>query len=58
MTEPLNLKEIEKKAWRSTFEDGLWDIYLGSLFFIMGVSPLLRIHKVKVSGMILKAGEK
>jgi hypothetical protein len=29
MTTPLNLKEIERKAFRSTYQDGLLDIYLG-----------------------------
>jgi len=29
MTTQLNLKEIERKAFRSTYQDGLWDIYLG-----------------------------
>ncbi|MBY8988710.1 MAG: hypothetical protein KGD61_09670 [Candidatus Lokiarchaeota archaeon] len=42
MAEPIDLKALEKKAWRSTFQDGLWDIYLGSLIFILGVSPFLR----------------
>ena len=31
MVEKLDLKEIEKKAWRSTYQDGLWDIYMGLL---------------------------
>ena len=32
---------IERKAWRSTFQDGLWDIYLGMILFTMGISALL-----------------
>ena len=36
MAQNINLKELEKKAWRSTFEDGLFDIYLGILFFGIG----------------------
>ena len=31
MVENIDLKEIEKKAWRSTYQDGLWDIYIGLL---------------------------
>ena len=27
----MNLKEIEKKAYRSTFEDGLFDIFYGEI---------------------------
>jgi hypothetical protein len=36
-----NLTEIEKKAYRSTFQDGLWDIFLGSQLLILSVSALL-----------------
>jgi hypothetical protein len=28
---------LEKKAWRSTFQDGLWDIYLGLILLGLGV---------------------
>ena len=31
MTTQLNLKEIERKAFRSTYQDGLWDIYQGGI---------------------------
>ena len=41
MTEKLNLKELERKAWRSFFDDGLWDIYLGLLLALMGVSAFM-----------------
>jgi MFS family permease len=41
MSEKLNLKELERKAWRSFFDDGLWDIYLGLLLASMGVNGLL-----------------
>jgi len=41
MSEKLNLKELERKAWRSFFDDGLWDIYLGLLLGLMGASSLL-----------------
>ncbi len=36
MSEPPDLKSLEKKAYRSTFEDGLWDIFIGLL--LMGFS--------------------
>jgi len=36
-----NLKEIERKAYRSTFQDGIWDIFLGSLLLILAVGALL-----------------
>jgi len=41
MSEKLNLKELERKAWRSFFDDGLWDVYLGLLLGLMGISSLL-----------------
>jgi hypothetical protein len=31
MTTILNLKELERKAFRSTYQDGLWDIYQGGI---------------------------
>ncbi len=37
MTQNIDLKDLEKKAWRSTFQDGLWDIYFGLLFMGMGI---------------------
>jgi hypothetical protein len=42
MSERINLKEVERKAWRSFFQDGLWDIYLGLLLLGMGSSSLGR----------------
>jgi len=41
MENSLNLKEIEKRAFRSTFQDGLWDIYLGLLLLAMAIGALL-----------------
>jgi hypothetical protein len=37
MSDTLNLKEIEKKAFRSTHQDGLWDIYIGGIVLSMSV---------------------
>jgi len=34
------LREIEKKAWFRTFEHGMWDIGIGSLFMMFGLSIL------------------
>lgn len=41
MMQGLNLKEIERKAWRSTFQDGLYDLFLGWLVLWLGVIYLL-----------------
>lgn len=41
MSSQINLEELEKKAYRSMFEDGLWDISLG-LMFLGGIfNPIL-----------------
>jgi hypothetical protein len=48
ITEKIDLKEIEKRTWRSTFEDGILDIYFGILILGLGVgmsiSSLLPNH--------------
>jgi len=45
ITEKIDLKEIEKKSWRSTLEDGILDIYFGILVLGIGMgmslSPVL-----------------
>lgn len=41
MSEKLSLKELERKAFRSTFQDGVWDIFLGLLLLNMGGGTLL-----------------
>ncbi|MFX1570596.1 MAG: hypothetical protein ACFFCV_19835 [Promethearchaeota archaeon] len=40
MTESIDLKSLEKKAYRSVFNDGLWDLFVGMLFFNFGMGPL------------------
>jgi hypothetical protein len=34
----MNLKDVERRAWRSTFQDGLLDIFLGLLLLAMAIS--------------------
>ena len=41
ITENIDLKEIEKKTWRSTLEDGILDIYFGILVLGMGIAITL-----------------
>jgi hypothetical protein len=41
MTTDIDLKQLERKAFRSTFQDGLWDIFLGLLLLNMGGGTLL-----------------
>jgi hypothetical protein len=37
MNNELKLKELERKAFRSTYQDGLWDIYMGLIVIFMAV---------------------
>lgn len=37
MANDLNLKQIELRAFRSTYQDGLWDIYLGLVVVCMAI---------------------
>jgi len=41
MSQNIDLKALEKKAWRSVFQDGLWDIYLGIILMAFAVSAWL-----------------
>ena len=37
MSDSLDLKNIEQKAFRATHQDGLWDIYIGGVVLCMSV---------------------
>lgn len=41
MSELVDLKELERRAYRSTFQDGLWDLYLGALMVCLGILGIL-----------------
>ena len=41
MVQEFSLKEIEQKAFTSTYQDGILDMYLGLFLVAMGVSPIL-----------------
>jgi len=41
MTQDVDLKQIERKAYVSYFQDGLWDIVIGVLTAAWAVGPLL-----------------
>jgi hypothetical protein len=60
MSTQLNLKEIERKAFRSTYQDGLWDMYMGLIvvcmsFFLYhpasGYSPMNIFVQLLVFGL-------
>jgi hypothetical protein len=70
MVEQFNLKDLERKAFRSTYQDGLYDIYFGLIvicisFFVYrpasGYSPLnifLMLGALAVSYSLFWAGKK
>ena len=41
MSKSIDWKALEGKAWRSVFQDGLWDIYLGNILLSFAVSAWL-----------------
>ena len=41
MTRQLNLKDAERKAFGMTFQDGLWDIFLGLVISQFAIVPQL-----------------
>ncbi len=41
MTTNMDLQQLERKAFRATFQDGLWDVFLGLLLLNMGGGALL-----------------
>jgi len=44
MNKHFNLDELEKKAFKSTYEDGLWDIMLGIIFLAFAAIPILSVR--------------
>jgi len=42
MNDEINLKDLEKKTWIATFQDGFWDIYFGLIIIGLGLAPLGR----------------
>jgi hypothetical protein len=52
ISEKIDLKELEEKAWKTTFEDGLLDIYFGILFLGLTFSKILDEFLPNVSSII------
>lgn len=56
MNTPLNLKELERKAFRSFYQDGIWDIFFGLMMFAMYAFTLfneMENNGLRVVGLIL-----
>jgi hypothetical protein len=57
MAKTFNLQEAEKRVFRlATFEDGIWEIFLGSTFFLMSFYALTREFLGPVINAILILG--
>ena len=41
MTEKISLKEAEIKVFKAAYNDGLWDVFIGSFFLQFAIAPLL-----------------
>jgi hypothetical protein len=41
MSQPISLKEAERRVFHSTVNDGLWDIFLGFFFIMFSIAPHL-----------------
>ena len=41
MSANVDLKQAERKAFRSAFQDGLWDIFIGCFILIFAIAPWL-----------------
>ncbi len=50
--EQINLKVLEKKAYRSLFQDGLWDIYIGCIILGFMTISFYRIIPIYI-GLII-----
>ncbi len=53
--EQIDLKALEKRAFKSTFEDGIWDIYLGLLVLNMSIFPWLVGSYMSIRAIIITA---
>jgi hypothetical protein len=69
MSAVLNLKEIERRAFRSTYQDGLWDMYFGAIVMAMAAfmyrpedgyslaNIILAVVVISVAGVLLWVGK-
>jgi MFS family permease len=56
MSQMMNLKEAERRAWTLYFEDGLWDLFFGFLFLAGGLRTLtdsLWAYLLVVAGILI-----
>jgi hypothetical protein len=53
MMNKVNLKEIERNAFRSTYQDGLWDMYYGLMLMSMAVFMLRPVGGYRPTNILL-----
>jgi len=55
VNEQIDLRELEKRAWRSAFQDGIWDIFLGWLFLGLAIAPFVDVFGLpaEIGSMII-----
>jgi MFS family permease len=41
MSQQISLREAERKVFRTAYDDGLWDVFLGSFLLLFAIAPLL-----------------
>jgi len=55
-TTKLDLKHLERTAWRSYHQDGLWDVFIGLLLLSAGVSSIVGSDWINLVLMLGAAG--
>ena len=70
MSTQINLKEIERNAFRSTHQDGLWDMYFGLVVMAMSIfmyhpaggytplNPVMAVLIISAAGSLFMVGKK
>jgi hypothetical protein len=43
-----NLKELERRAWRTIFKDGIWDLFFGAVLLWIAASRLIPIEVINL----------
>lgn len=57
MTPSADLKQLERRAFTSYYQDGIWDLYLGFLIMIMPLTELLTaLGASKTTGLLAYLG--
>ena len=44
MSQPRSLQEAEREVFRTVYQDGLWDLFLGCFMLLFALAPLLSVR--------------